>query len=214
MLLFAVLGLALSVLYVRLVPARYTAQTDVYVTTTGTRNVSELTSGSNYAEAQAENFALIATRQRVLEPVVQGLRLTTTPDELGRSISATVPASTSVILIQVEDTSPRRAADIANAVSESLTATATDLLPARSGEPAIRLQVVQPAVVPQVPSSPNIVASTTLGLGCGLLAGLALATLLDSRRRRKRAYSAAVAAARHDEPVPATADPEWAGQQT
>ena len=65
-LLFVVLGLAASVIYLRTAPVTYTARADVYVSTVGGLNVSELSAGSNFAQQQARNLSLITTRERVL----------------------------------------------------------------------------------------------------------------------------------------------------
>jgi succinoglycan biosynthesis transport protein ExoP len=189
-LLFVVLGLGASVLYLRLAPVTYTARADVYVSTVGGLNVSELNSGSNFAEQQARNLSLIATRERVLQPVVRQLRLPDSTASLGRAMTATVPTNSSMILLEVSNSSPSQAALIANAVSTSLINTTADLLPpAKKGAPALRVQVVQPAVVPSEPAQPSRRTTVLVGLAAGLLVGLAVALGLQARRERRLAAS-------------------------
>jgi len=193
-LLFVVLGLAASVVYLRLAPVAYTARADVYVSTVGGLNVSELNAGSNFAEQQAKNLSLIATRERVLQPVIRQLRLTDSAADLGDEMTATVPTNTSMILLEVSSSSPRQAAQIANAVSSSLVNITADLLPpAKKGAPAIRVQIVQPAVVPTSPSQPSFLVATLVGLAAGLLVGLAVALALEGRRERRAAAQPAAA---------------------
>jgi capsular polysaccharide biosynthesis protein len=176
------------VLYLRLAPTTYTAQSDVYVSTVGSLNVSELNSGTSFAVEQAKNLSLIATRERVLQPVIRQLRLPVSSQDLGDSITATVPTETSMILIEVSDESPSQAALIANAVSTSLINTTADLLPpAKRGAPTLRVQIVQPAGVPTQPSAPGFVSSLLVGLMSGLLVGLAAALALQARRERRAA---------------------------
>ncbi len=180
------LGLIAGLAYLRTAPETYTARTDVYVSTVGGLSVSELSAGSNFAQQQAQNLSLIATRQRVLGPVVTRLKLDETAEELGDAMTATVPADTSMILLEVSNSSPREAAAIANAVSASLVNTTADLLPpARRGAPAIRVQIVQPAAVPNSPSEPGTLPSLLVGLSVGLLLGLALALALEAHRQRR-----------------------------
>lgn len=187
-LLCVALGLAASVLYLRLAPVTYTARSDVYVSTLGGLNVTELSAGASFAEQQARNLSLIATRERVLQPVVQQLGLTQTSADLAKSVTATVPANTSIISLEVTDGSAGDAALIANAVATTLLSTAADLLPpAREGAPAIRLQVVQAAVAAEFPSAPSVLVAPTVGIAGGLVVGLGLAFVLQARREVRAA---------------------------
>ena len=184
-LLFVVGALAVSAVYLRATPAGYTARADVYVTTVGGLSVTELSSGSTFALQQADNLSLIATREPVLGPVIDRLGLEGTPEQLAQSVTATVLGETSVISLEVVSGSPRDAAIIANAVAESLSSAAADLMPpAKKGAAAIRVQVVQRAVPPTAPSQPNVPLTTLVGLASGLLLGLAAALLLEARRAR------------------------------
>ena len=186
-LVFLVLGLAASLAYVRSTPPAYTARADVYVSIVGTKTVSELGSASTFSVQQARNFALLADRELVVDPVVNQLKLPQTATQLAGSISATVPANTAIISIEVTQPTPNDAATIANAVAGSLAKTAAALLPpAAKGAPAIRLQTVQRAEPPGSPSSPNVLTSTLMGLAAGLVAGVAVAFVVDGMRRSAR----------------------------
>ena len=184
-LLFVVGALAVSVVYLRAAPASFTARADVYVTAIGGLTVTELNSGSTFALQQAENLSLIATREPVLGPVINRLGLEQTPEQLAESVTATVLGETSVISLEVVSGSPRDAAIMANAVAESLSTAAPDLMPpARKGAAAVRVQVVQRAKTPTGPSRPSVPFTTLVGLATGLLLGLAAALLLEARNAR------------------------------
>lgn len=205
-LLFVVVGLGASVLYLRLAEATYTARADVYVSTVGGLNVAELNAGANLAQEQARNLSLIATRDRVLQPVIRQLRLPDSAQTLGESMTATVPTDSSMIFLEVSNSSPSQAALIANAVSTSLINTTADLLPpAKRGAPTIRVQIVQPAAVPTEASAPGFRVALLVGLTAGLLAGLAAALALEARRERRGATSSAATSPAEQSPAPSAA---------
>lgn len=195
MLALIIVGLALSVVYLRVAPAQYTARSSVYLSVSGATDAASLAAGSVASQAQARNFALIATRELVLQPVVDQLGLNEPASQLSRSVTATVPVQTSMILVESTARSPQSAANVANALADSLTQTAGTLLPpAKKNATAITLQVVERAAVPTSPSSPNPRVIVPLGLGLGLIVGVLAALALQGRRSR-RAQAAAEAAA-------------------
>ncbi|MDR7187030.1 capsular exopolysaccharide synthesis family protein [Microbacterium trichothecenolyticum] len=155
-------------------PREYTASADVFVTVTGGASTSELAQSSNFSQLQARNFSAIATREVVLEPVIETLDLDTTIAQLRRQVSTSVPLNTSVITISATDESPARAAAIANSVSTFLAEVVPSLTPRVDGQSPVRLQVIESATAPAAPSSPNV----PLLLLTGLLAGLVAATVI------------------------------------
>jgi succinoglycan biosynthesis transport protein ExoP len=184
---FALLGCMIAAAYVLTTVPKYTAETELFVAVDGGDSTAELAQGSNYSQQQARNYSAVVSRQVVLEPVITALGLRTTPAELAKHISASVPLNTSLISISVSDTSPNRAAAIANAVATSLTNTVVKLVPARSdGTSPIELQSIQTASVPTEPSEPNSRLSLAFGLLGGLLAGVALVVLRERVRTKVR----------------------------
>ena len=113
-------GLLGGAAYALLATPKYTAESEILVSALGSESTTDLAQGNSYSQAQARNFALIATRNSVLDPVISTLGLRTTPGALSSQISVSVPLNTSLISVSVDDTSPSRAAAIANAVSASL----------------------------------------------------------------------------------------------
>jgi capsular exopolysaccharide synthesis family protein len=177
----------IAAIYVLSTVPKYTAETELFVAVDGGDSAAELAQGSSFSQQQARNYSAVATRQVVLEPVITALGLRTTPAELGKQISASVPLNTSLISISVSDTSPTRAASIANAVATSLTNTVVKLVPSRSdGTSPIELQSIQTAAVPTVPSEPNSRLALGFGVLAGLLAGVALVILRERVRTKVR----------------------------
>lgn len=170
---YGLAGTALALVYLLLAPQTYTARTELFVAAVGASSSSELAQGSDYSEQQARNYAVVATRQAVLDPVIADLRLDTSSAELSERVQATVPLNTSLISITVEDTTPERAAATADSVASSLTDAVGTLVPRRSdGTLPIRLRTVQEATVPESASAPD----RRLALAAGLLGGLVLGT--------------------------------------
>lgn len=181
------LGLLGGAAYALLATPKYTAESEILVSALGSDSTTDLAQGNSYSQAQARNFALIATRNSVLDPVISTLGLRTTPGLLSGQISVSVPLNTSLISVSVEDTSPARAAAIANAVSASLGNVVSNLTPRRSdGTLPVTLETVQQATVPRGQSSPNVLVSIVLGGLIGLVvavAGVVIRELVGAKIR-------------------------------
>lgn len=168
------IGLLAGAAYTLVATPKFTAESEILVSALGSDTTTDLAQGNSYSQAQARNFALIATRNSVLDPVISTLGLRTTPGPLSAEISVTVPLNTSLISVSVEDTSATRAAAIANAVSASLANVVANVTPRRSdGTLPVTLQTVQQAAVPRAQSSPNVVVSILLGGLIGLVLAVA-----------------------------------------
>ena len=98
----------------------YTATNRVFVQTEAGGSVSERSSGANFASQQIITYADLATTPLVLEPVIEQLDLDLTPQELAASISTEIPEDTLIIDVTASSADPTRAAEIANATSDSL----------------------------------------------------------------------------------------------
>lgn len=171
--------------------ATYTATSKVFVSTQSSGTTSELAQGNTFTVQRVKTYADLVGTPLVLGPVVESLGLPTTADKLAKRVAAEAPLDTSIIAISVIDTDPARAAAIANATAESLTATVQDI-ETPDGEGAIspvKLTSAQEATAPMSPVSPNIPLNIALGLIVGLALGLGLAALretMDTRIRSKR----------------------------
>jgi capsular exopolysaccharide synthesis family protein len=174
-----VLGGAAAATYSRLSAPVYRAQAQLFVSTTSPGNkVSDLTQGGAFTQKRVKSYADLLTSPRVLEPVIQQLRLPTTPDDLARQLVVTNPLDTVLLDISVDDTSPQRASDIANAVTQRFPELVAELeTPAGGTESPVKISVTQDAVTSTTPVSPRVPLNILLGLlagaGAGVLGALA-----------------------------------------
>jgi len=193
---FMLVGSIIGSVYAVTATPSYVAESEVFVNALGADNTTDLAQGSNYTQQQARNYRVLVNRQLVLEPVVTALQLPVTPGQLSDHVTATVPLNTSIISISVSDSSPDRAAAIANAVATSLTNVVGRLAPKRSdGTSPVQLAVVQRADVPGSRDAPNSPLALIAGLAAGLVAGLAFVLareLLTSRLTRTDQISRAL----------------------
>jgi capsular exopolysaccharide synthesis family protein len=176
----ALVGIAVAGAYVLVTKPQYSANAQLYVSAIGSDNPTDLAQGGNYAQQQARDYSNIATKQIVLSPVISTLGLKTTVSKLGDRVAASVPLNTSIISLQVTDTSPDRAAATANAVATSLVNAVVKIAPERSdGTTPISLEIVQHATVPSSPDAPNAKIALLLGLLAGLILGVIVVVLRE-----------------------------------
>lgn len=168
----------------------YTAETQLFVATQNSGSVQDLQTGNSFIQARVSSYVKTATTPTVLQPVIDTLGLTQTPQQLASKVSASSDLKTVLITIAVDDGSPVQAAAIAQGVASSLIK-AVDTLetPTDGGVSPVRVSVVTPAIAPVSPSSPNTKINLALGLIVGLALGVAVAllrTTLDTRVRSER----------------------------
>lgn len=190
-----VLTLGIGYLSERAEPV-YRARTALFVALTVGDSASDLNQGSNYTQAQMLSFAELASLPIVLDPVVEKLGLTTSARALAGSISATTLNGTSILNIAVSSASPQAAADIANAVAGELTTVIAQVAPTTTeGTASIRATIVDQAVAPKRPASPNVERNVIAAALAGLILGLAAAYVrqaFDTRVRRPEELEAAI----------------------
>jgi len=157
-------------------------------------SASDLNQGSAYTQNQMLSFAQLAVSSRVLEPVIDDLKLDISPHDLARSIQISNPQSTVILRVTASSTDPERAAAIANAVADELSAVVLEVAPTGAdGKPNISAQTIDDAVVPQFQSSPNKTRDALLGAIVGGVFGIAfalMAGILDTRVRNEEILGA------------------------
>lgn len=171
----ALIGAAVGVGLAAARTPEFTARADVLVTVTSGQSTGELAQGSSFSQQQARNFAAVATREVVLAPVIKQLALDTSVEGLRRNVSVSVPLNTSLISIQVTDSVPSAASDIANAVARELAGVVADLSPTVSdlSDPPVRATLIERALVPENPSAPDFRLFAVMGLLVGLVGAVA-----------------------------------------
>lgn len=112
----------------------------------------------------------------VAEEVIRRLGLQRSPESVLGDLTVEQIGSTQVIQLSFRDTDPERAQVIANAISEVSSERISEV---SSGTSNITATVLEPAVVPSSPVSPDPVRNGLLALGLGLMLGTGLAFLLE-----------------------------------
>jgi capsular exopolysaccharide synthesis family protein len=183
----AVLGVLVGSMVSLLVNATYEAETKLFVAISSSGSVQELQQGNTFTQARVQSYVETVRTPAVLQPAIDSLGLSVSPAELASSVAATADLNTVIIAITAEDTSPVQAAAIAQSVGESLIKVVGEIESGETqGSSPIKLTVVQPAVAPVEPASPNTRLNVVLGFLLGTLIGVAVAFLrnvLDTRVR-------------------------------
>ena len=122
-------------------------------------------------QALAPSYAELASSRTLLDRVIAGSGITTTPDKLASEVSTHVPTGTSLLQITVTDRVAQDAAVLANAIAAELARFKVSAdVPTVSGQ-AVTLNVVDPAI----PSPKSLGLGPWLGALIGAAIGLMLA---------------------------------------
>lgn len=172
---------ALAALFTLTSPKTYQARTQLFVSTSGGSDSTQLLQGNTFTQQRVKSYADLINTPTVLSPVIKQLRLDTTPDALGAQITSDVPLDTVLIDVLVTDRDPEQAAKIADAVGKQFSSTVGELERVSDSAPSpVKVSVVRPAAVPGGPISPNPTRNIGLGVVLGLLVGLGAALLRDT----------------------------------
>jgi capsular exopolysaccharide synthesis family protein len=183
-----------------LTPREYSSDVTLYVSLQGRADSSDAAyQASQIAKERVVSYAPLLKDERITQPVVDKLHLGITAQQLADRITVTVQPETVVLSAAVTDTSPQRAADIANALADEFVGLVQDLeqpfgptpAPAPAGQPAaqptkIGVQIIRPATPVPTPISPKIGFNLPLGTALGLLVGIAAAFVREARDTRIR----------------------------
>lgn len=128
----------------------------------------------DYSQIQA-NRALVPTYSEIVKSkgvankVIENLDLNIDYEEFAGKVSIEPVNDTQIISVKVVDTVPERAMDIANETSMIFKDSITDIMNVDN------VQILDKAVLPDEPSSPNVLRNTFIGLILGFVLGLAVA---------------------------------------
>ncbi|SDO45395.1 capsular exopolysaccharide family [Microbacterium sp. ru370.1] len=165
----------------------YEASTQLYVSVrSDSSGVSELAQGTNFARQAVVSFVDVVDSALVLDRVIDDLDLDTTAQQLARSIDASSPTNSVIISIRVSDANAERSADIANSVGTNFANVVVNQLEKPDGNAAslVKVETIEPALVPVTPAAPHTLLNVVLGIIIGLALGLGIAILrsiLDTR---------------------------------
>ncbi|WP_308492983.1 polysaccharide biosynthesis tyrosine autokinase [Microbacterium terrisoli] len=188
--LITLLGIGVAAGYSLTRTPQYEASSTVVVSTQTGDSIADLQQGNSFTLARVNTYTNLVTTPSVMVPVIDKLKLNTTVTKLTDRVSATSPLNTTLITITATDPSPMQAANIANALAASLTATVEKIeSPSGAKESPVRLTTVAEAQAPSAPSSPKVLLNLALGLLIGLALGIGFAVMrsvLDTRVRTPR----------------------------
>lgn len=133
------------------------------------------------ADEITATYAQLVTEGPVLQKVITGLQLNTTPGDLASHISVTPRTNTTILDITVSDTNRELTAKVANRLMSEFIATMKQIQTAENapGTSQDNFVIIQPAEVPTKPSSPNIPRNILLAAVVGLLVALCAVYIRD-----------------------------------
>ena len=167
---------------------KYIANTQLYVSVQAASGAAttDLLQGTSFARSAVTSYVDVVNSAIVLDEVIKELNLDMTAAKLATTITSTSPLNTVLIDVSVTNSDPELAAQIANSVGQNFSKVVVDRLEKPDGDAAspVKIETIQPAIVPTAPASPNVPQNIGLGLLVGLAVGLGLAVLrsvLDTR---------------------------------
>lgn len=156
----AAIGMAFTMFFME---PEYTATTRMYVLN---RSSDTSLSSSDYSVSNymVNDYSVLITGKNVTQKVIRDLGLDMTVKQLTNKISVSSISNTRVLQIQVVDTDPQRAADIANAVRETASAQIKEIMAVDA------VNLVYEAEKPTGKSGPSLVKNTVLAAMLGMVA--------------------------------------------
>jgi succinoglycan biosynthesis transport protein ExoP len=166
----------------------YTARTQLFVSTPSAPDNASLTyQGGLFSQQRVLSYSRIVSSPQVARGVLNALHLPMTVEQLQASVHASVPLDTVLIDVTVENSSPQRAAAIANAIGVQFPrfVSALETPPGRERTP-VKVSVTSRADLPTTPSSPRKQLDLAIAALLGLVLGIGIAALrsiFDTRIR-------------------------------
>jgi capsular polysaccharide biosynthesis protein len=166
LLLCVLIGASASGLFTKFcITPQYVATATIYVNGKDSISMADL----QISQALAADYLVIAKSRQVLEVVIDDLNLDTTYDDLYSIITVTNPSDTHMLDISVQSSDPELAVSISNTTAERVREKIAEIT--NSDKPT----VVNSAVIPKSPVSPNLKKNIAVG---GMFGGVAAAAVV------------------------------------
>lgn len=154
----------------------YQASTRLFVSTTAGSSLSDAYQGNRFSQERVVSYSELLTGETLAQRTIDKLGLNMRASELRDHVKAAAKPDTVLINVDVLDSSPVRARDIANTMSDEFVALVKELeTPANGAEPDARVVVEQRASIPEHPIIPKTARNMAVGIALGLLLGVAFA---------------------------------------
>lgn len=182
-----VLGLLLGATFFVLAPREYTSTARIYVTTATGDDLAQLQLGRSVSEHIVSSYADLVNTPIVLEPVMRQAGVDESLTEFADSVDASVVEGTTLLEVSVRASSPEVSTARTEALAESLVGFIGDLEEMQGApQDLISVSIMQPAVLPEAPTSPQPLLVFGAAAGGGAVFGLGSAALRESLNRRVR----------------------------
>jgi capsular exopolysaccharide synthesis family protein len=184
--LFTLAAVALAGFYLAVAPKTYVATATVVLVTNAPTTIGDAQQGAQLTQAAAPTIAAVIDSETVLAPVSAAIDPAVSTKELIGMVSTVARLGTAVIDITVTGTNARTTAEIANLTAEEAIREVTALsdTPDSSVDPAMLLEQIAGASIPETPESPDTKGVLLIGFIVGLALGIGVAVLrhaLDTR---------------------------------
>lgn len=153
-----------------LITPMYTASSQIYILTktTSVTSLADIQMGAQLTS----DFAVLAKSRPVVENVIDDLNLDYTYGELVQQITTENPSGTRILKITISNEDPELAKELANAFADETAERVAYVM--TTDKP----KVVEEAVTPKAPSSPNVIKNTMLGGMLGAVLAMGIIVLL------------------------------------
>lgn len=153
----------------------YEANTTLIVNTEQSKETNNMITGDqlNVTQKLTLTYGEIIKSRAVLDSVIKKLDLNIEYDELEKTINVSPVKDTQIMSVTVQDTNPKRARDIANAIPNVFTKEVKRITKANS------VEVIDKAIVPENPIKPNKVMNILIAAVLGIMIGLFIVFVLE-----------------------------------
>ena len=153
----------------------YEANTTLIVNTEQSKETNNMITGDQLAVTQklTLTYGEIIKSRAVLDSVIKKLDLNIEYNELEKAINVSPVKDTQIMSVTVQDTNPKRARDIANAIPNVFTKEVKRITKANS------VEVIDKAIVPENPIKPNKVMNILIAAVLGIMIGLFIVFVLE-----------------------------------
>ena len=153
----------------------YEANTTLIVNTEQSKETNNMITGDqlNVTQKLTLTYGEIIKSRAVLDSVIKKLDLNMEYNELEKAINVSPVKDTQIMSVTVQDTNPKRARDIANAIPNVFTKEVKRITKANS------VEVIDKAIVPENPIKPNKVMNILIAAVLGIMIGLFIVFILE-----------------------------------